>query len=136
VLLNAAVSAGFSYAFTRVTPDSAAHAEQLKNIPRHLLRPHVTLNLPYGTSLHARYVRAAGAFADDTNRVPLGDRSTIDMRVSKRISRATATLDLINLAGDHYEEVGYVLADFRGGVVPYLYPAPGSAFRAGLTLTF
>ena len=136
LVINAAVSAGLSYAFTRVTPDSAPHAEQLKNIPRHLLRPHITLTLPRGISLHARYVRTAGAFADDANRVALHDRSTIDARVSKRLSRATATLDLINLTDDRYEEVGYVLTDFRGGAVPYFYPATAFAFRAGLSFTF
>ena len=135
-LLLKAVSAGLGYAFTRVTPDSAANSEQLKNIPRHLLRPHVTLHLPYATSLHVRYVRTAGTFADDANRVALGDRSTFDMRLSKRFSHATATLDMINLTDDQYEQVGYVLTDFRGGVVPYLYPAPGFALRAGLTFTF
>lgn len=136
LLVKADVSAGLSYAFTRVAPDSAAGSEQLKNIPRHIFRPHITFNLPYDTSLHARYVRTAGAFADDANRVPLRDRSTLDMRIAKSFSTATARIDLINLTNDRYEEVGYVLSDFRGGMVPFLYPAPGFSFRAGMELRF
>jgi vitamin B12 transporter len=134
--LNALLSAGLNYAWTRVESDEALGSQQLKNIPRHAFRPHVTLVLPYETSVHIRYVRTAGAFADDANQVPLADRSTLDARVSKRILNATATLDLLNLTNDLYEEVGYVLPDLRGGIVPYVYPAPGFALRAGLAFTF
>jgi outer membrane cobalamin receptor len=134
--LSAAVSAGVNYAWTRVASGEAIGSRQLKNIPRHVVRPHLTLNLPYEASVHIRYMRTAGAFADDANQVRLADRSTFDARVSKRVSNATATLDLLNLTNDRYEEIGYVLPDFRGGIVPYLYPAQGFTLRAGLAFTF
>jgi outer membrane receptor protein involved in Fe transport len=128
-------SAGISYAWTRVAPESG-DGYQLKNIPRHLLRPHMTLTLPHGVVIHTRYVRTAGAFADDANQVHLGDRSTIDMRIAKKFSKTTVKLDLMNLTGNAYEEAGYVLSDFRGASVPYFYPAPGFSARAGLELGF
>jgi outer membrane receptor protein involved in Fe transport len=130
-----AVSA--NYAWTRVIP--GLHGEglgQLKNIPRHLFRPDITVTLPRRTTVHARYTRTGGAYADDENLVPLGGRSTIDVRVRKLWSRLAARLDLLNITNDRYEEVGFVLADFRGGAVPYYHPAPGFAMRAGLELAF
>jgi outer membrane receptor protein involved in Fe transport len=118
-------------------PDAdGAGDRQLKNIPRHLFRPDVSITLPRNTTVHARYTRTAGAYADDENLVPLGGRSTIDVRVAKRFSRMTARLDLLNLTDDRYEEAGFVLADFQGGFVPFYYPAPGFTVRAGLEFTF
>jgi outer membrane receptor protein involved in Fe transport len=126
-----------NYAWTRVIADEpGADAYQLKNIPRHLFRPDITVTLPSKVTIHALYTRTAGAYADDGSRVPLGARSTIDLRVAKRFSRLTTRLDLLNLTGDRYEEVGYILQDFRGESVPFYYPAPGFAVRAGLEFTF
>lgn len=130
-----AVSAGVSYAWTRVTPDSNTNA-QLKNIPRHLLKPHITLTFAGGTLVHARYVRTAGAYADDANGVPLRDRSSVDVRVAKKFARTALRVDLINVTDARYEEVGYVLADFAGRMVPFFYPAPGFAARAGVEFSF
>ena len=130
------VSAGISYALTRVFPDSGLDRRQLKNIPRHLARPHLTLTFPRGLTVHARYIRTAGAFADDANQTPLGDRSTLDARISKKFGKTTWKLDLMNLTRDRYEEIGYVLSDFRGGIVPFFYPAPGFAARAAVELAF
>ena len=132
---HVAISA--NYAWTRVVADEAgADAHQLKNIPRHVLRPDITVTLPSKMTVHARYTRAAGAYADDESRVPLGARSTIDLRVAKRFSKLTTRLDLLNITRDRYEEVGFILQDFQGGSVPFYYPAPGFAVRAGLELTF
>jgi outer membrane receptor protein involved in Fe transport len=131
------VAISANYAWTRVAADEeGADAHQLKNIPRHVFRPDITLTLPRQVTIHALYTRTAGAFADDENSVPLGARSTIDLRVAKRFSRLTARLDLLNITRDRYEEVGFILQDFTGGSVPFYYPAPGFAVRAGLELTF
>lgn len=136
IRIGAFASAGVSYAWTRVAPDTAGGDTQLKNIPRHLLRPHVTVTLPRGITAHARYVRTTGAFADDANDVPLRDRATLDTRLAKRFARTTLRVDLMNLTNDRYEEVGYVLSDFSGRPVPFYYPAPGFAARAGVEFTF
>lgn len=134
---GSAVAISANYAWTRVVADEpGADAHQLKNIPRHVFRPDITLTLPMKVTIYALYTRTAGAFADDESRVPLGARSTIDLRVAKRFSRLTTRLDLLNITGDRYEEIGFILQDFRGGSVPFYYPAPGFAVRAGLELTF
>lgn len=131
------VAAAFNYAWTRVSPDDpASSGRQLKNIPRHLFRPELTVTLPRDAMIHVRYTRAAGAFADDHNMFPLRDRSTLDVRLAKRLRRFTARLDLLNVTNDRYEEVGFTLADFGGGVVPFFYPAQGFSIRAGLEFAF
>jgi len=132
-----AIRLSANYGWTRVFSDAAGPARrQLKNIPRHLVRPDVTIMLPRGLTINARYTHSAGAYADDDNQVPLGGRSTIDARVAKRFAKLVARLDVLNLNDDRYEEVGYVLPDFRGGRVPFFYPAPGTAIRAGLEVNF
>jgi hypothetical protein len=35
-----------------------------------------------------------------------------------------------------YEEVGYVLSDFRGALAPYYYPGAGFAARGGVDVSF
>ena len=130
------VSLGGNYAWTRVAPDPVVGATQLKNIPRHLVRPNITLQLAKGVIVHTRYTRTAGAYADDANTFRLRDRSTIDMRISKRFQRLTARVDLLNMTNDRYEEVGYALTDFRGGLAPYYYPGPGFAARGGVDVSF
>lgn len=135
VLAGSRLSAGLNYTWTRVTPGGGA-AYQLKNIPRHLVRPHATFTLPYDTFVHARYVHTSGAFADDSNDFRLRDRSTLDVRVSKKWSKTTMKIDLFNLTGDRYDEIGYVLADFRGNAVPFFYPAPEFRAIAGVEFTF
>lgn len=136
VFRGSRVSAAVNYAWTRVLAGAGSEGSQLKNIPRHLFRPELTVALPAGALLHARYTLTAGAFADDRNAVPLGNRSTLDFRIARRAGRVTARFDLLNVTSDRYEEVGFVLPDFGGGVVPFYYPAPGVAVRAGLELAF
>lgn len=127
------VAIDVNYSWTRAIPDGRVN--QLKNIPRHVFRPGITLSLPAGVTVYAGYVRTAGAFADDDNRVRLDDRSTADIRIAKRVSRLRLLFDLLNVGDDRYEEVGYVLPDFRGVVVPYFYPAPGFSATAGVEIT-
>jgi outer membrane receptor protein involved in Fe transport len=129
------VSARVTYGWTRVLPDEPSpETLQLKNIPRHLFRPEITVTVPRGAIVHVRYTRTAGAFADDQNAFPLRDRSTLDVRLAKRVRRVTARLDLLNVTDAEHEEVGFTLADFRGGIVPFYYPAQGFSIRAGLEL--
>jgi hypothetical protein len=46
------------------------------------------------------------------------------------------TLDLLNVTGDDYEELGFALTDFAGRPVPYYFPGHGFAARVGLELRF
>jgi outer membrane receptor protein involved in Fe transport len=39
-----------------------------------------------------------------------------------------------NLTNDRYEEYGFTLDDFRGGLAAYAYPGAPRAFRVGLIL--
>ena len=135
MLVGTALTIDANYAWTQVAADAAERERrQLKNIPRHVLRPSLTLSLPSDVTVHARYTRTAGAFADDDNDVPLGDRSTLDIRITKRVARVITRVDLLNIANDRYEEVGLVLTDFRGSRVPFYYPAAGFTARAAVEL--
>ena len=42
--------------------------------------------------------------------------------------------DLLNALNAHYNELGYVLVDFKGRPTPFEYPAPGRALRLGVDL--
>ena len=48
--------------------------------------------------------------------------------------RAELFADLLNATDRRYDEFGFVLADFSGGSVPYVYPGQPRVFRVGLTL--
>ena len=39
---------------------------------------------------------------------------------------------MFNAADARYAEVGFTLADFQGGEVPYVYPAAGRTLRVGI----
>jgi outer membrane receptor protein involved in Fe transport len=131
---SAPVAVSVNYAWSHTRPDHAN--TQLKNIPRHLFRPEVTLNLPAAATVHLRYTSTAGRFADDDNQTALRRRSTIDLRAAKRLSRVRVLVDVFNLGNARYEEVGFVLPDVRGGLTPFFYPAPGISATAGIELTF
>ncbi len=51
------------------------------------------------------------------------------------VGRHALFVDLLN-ANNVYEEYGFTLTDFRGGVVPYVYPGAPRAVRSGLTQSF
>ena len=134
---GARLSAGATYASSRVYPaERAARVRQLKNIPRHLFRSDATLRLPFRTTVFAQYTRTAGAYADDDNTVPLAGRSTIDMRISKSMSRWTLRVDALNVTNHRYEEIGFLLRDFRGRPAAYFYPAAPFSFRIGADVSF
>lgn len=134
---HARVSASLVYAWTKVEPiDSEGAVEQLKNIPRHLWRPTLALELPAGLSAGVAYTRTAGKYLDDANAFPLNDQSSIDIRFGKAFRSVRATLDLLNVTDDRFEEMGFSLSGFDGGQVPYYFPGAGFAARAGLEVSF
>jgi hypothetical protein len=54
----------------------------------------------------------------------------------KTLGRLIASIDLLNLTGDEYEEVGFALPGFHGVAEPYYFPGPGFGARAGIELRF
>ena len=131
------VSPSLVYAWTRVEPTADEQpGKQLKNIPQHLWKPSLMLNLPRGIEATVAYTRSGGRFLDDQNGFRLNDISSFDVRLAKRFHRVLTTVDMFNLSGDRYEELGFVLTDFRGRLAPFYFPGPGFAARAGLELRF
>jgi outer membrane receptor protein involved in Fe transport len=133
----ARVSPSLAYAWTRVEPTAGEISErQLKNIPRHLWKPSLMVELPGGMDATIAYTGTAGRFLDDRNEFPLNDISSFDVRLAKRFRRVLTTVDLLNVTGDDYEELGFALTDFGGQSVPYYFPGHGFAARAGFELRF
>jgi len=122
-----------SYALSDVTAADGAGL-QLKNVPRHYLTAGLSASLPWKLEAFATVRRAWGAFLDDDNEVPVPSSALIDLRFRRRIRRVELFADLMNAGNQRYDEFGFVLADFRGGSVPYVYPGQPRAFRVGLTL--
>jgi outer membrane receptor protein involved in Fe transport len=123
-----------SYAMARVT--EAGSSRQLKNVPRHRVAAGAGIDLPWDVQAYARFEHAATAFLDDDNAFRIDTPSTIDLRVRRPFGRHAAFVDLFNLTADRYEDYGFTLTDFRGQVVPYVYPGAPRAVRAGVTVSF
>jgi outer membrane receptor protein involved in Fe transport len=109
------------YGFNRTEPRGTP-GHQLKNIPRHTARAGATARLPgrLSASLHGSLV--SRRFLDDGNLIPLSSYVTFGGRLARSFGRFEARLDVLNLLGEDFEEVGYVLPDFSGGAVPYAFP--------------
>ncbi len=123
-----------SYALSRaVDADTDA---QLKNVARHVVAIGANADLWWNVGVYARYYRTSGAYLDDENTLPIDGPSRLDVRVRRPIGRHLAFLDVYNATNDRYEEYGFTLTDFTGGVVPYVYPGAGAAVRGGFTLSF
>lgn len=122
-----------SYALSEVTAADGAGL-QLKNVPRQYVTAGVSASLPWKLEAFATVRRAWGAFLDDDNTVPVESGALIDLRVRRRVRRAELFADLVNASNRRYDEFGFVLAGFRGGTVPYVYPGQPRAFRVGLTI--
>ena len=131
---GARIRPSVSYALSRVV--DLDDDRQLKNVPRHIITIAADLDLPLGVGAHARYHRTAGAFLDDESIYPIDGASTVDLRVRRPVGRVLAFVDALNVTDDRYQEYGFTLSDFQGGVVPYWYPGAGRAVRAGLILSF
>jgi outer membrane receptor protein involved in Fe transport len=127
-----------SYAWTRVESREADRGGlQLKNVPEHVLRLGLRAALPGAIAGELRFTWTAGLYLDDANAFPLEGQRVVDLRLERPlVHRLSVRLDLRNLTGQRYQEVGFVLPDFRGNAVPFVFPAPGFAWRVGLVTTF
>jgi outer membrane receptor protein involved in Fe transport len=122
------------YSLARVT--SRGEQNQLRNIPQHAVRLGLGVELPWALSLSSHYASMWGAFLDDANLVPIEGSSVVDLRIRRPLRQHAIFVDMLNVTADRFEEYGFTLQDFSGGVVPYVYPGAPRAFRAGLTLNF
>jgi vitamin B12 transporter len=128
------VAAFASWAFTSASPrDGPDAGKQLKNVPRHLLAVGVTVALPAGLEAEAILHRMAGRFADDAGAVPMKAATWLDVRVARDFAGVRAFLDLLNVAGARYGEVGFVLPGLRGETVAYGYPTTPFQARVGVS---
>ena len=132
-----ALAPRFSYAWTEVRlrgPD--APGGQLKNIPVHTARLGLAARLPAGLGADLRVAWMGRRFADDANRSPLQDAVVVDTRVTRAFGRVRGRLDATNLTDRRWDALGYVLSDFDGGDVTYVFAASGRALRAGIDIGF
>ncbi len=125
---------GYSWTRVRAIGDDAATG-QLKNIPSQRWQTGVAAQA-HGFSIDASVARSTGAFLDDENRFPLEGERGVDARIAKTMRRVRLRVDAINLFNSGSDAYGFVLTDFRGGAVPYVYPAPPRLLRAGLDWRF
>jgi outer membrane cobalamin receptor len=128
------VQPSFAYTLSRVT--RVGGDLQLKNVPRHAVSIAGYAELPQNLAAYLRYRHTAGAFLDDENTLPIEGPSAIDLRVRRLFGNHAVFIDVINLADDRFEEYGFTLTDFQGGVVPYAYPGASRAVRAGASFAF
>jgi vitamin B12 transporter len=134
---RSAVSPFLAYSWTRTEPlEGENRGRQLKNIPQHLFRPGVTVALPGRLQAEALATILAGRYLDDGNRIPLDDAAVFDLRLVKEFPRWKARLDLLNVTGRRWEEVGLALPDPGGNLVPYYFPGAGFAARVGMEWSF
>jgi outer membrane receptor protein involved in Fe transport len=131
------VSPAFSYSWSRVRSrlGEVGHG-QLKNVPEHLFRPSLSLNLGTLGRLELRYTLMASRYLDDANTIPLADASLLDLRLERRQGGLRAFLDLLNIANNRAPLYGFTLSDFAGAQLPYFYPSIGFAARAGVEFRF
>jgi outer membrane receptor protein involved in Fe transport len=124
-----------TYAWTRAAPTRGPNRGlQLKNIPEHHLRAGLAADLPAGIEAEAWLARHQGRFLDDGHLFPLPDATVVDLRLGRSFERWRLRLDLLNPTDERWDGIGYALPDFSGGLVPYVFPAPGFAARLGVEL--
>ena len=129
------VSPELTYAWTRVadreTPDL-----QLKNIPEHAAQLIVHAKIAENTRANAVYRWRSGIYLDDSGAFQAPSISRVDLRVAHDIGKLRIEADVLNVLDAEYNELGYILFDFRGRPQAMEYPAAGRAVRAGVTWVF
>jgi len=129
------ISPQITYAWTSVA-DTAAPGRQLKNIPEHTAQLLVRGRISADTNADLVYRWRDALTLDDEGQFTTPAVSRVDLRLSHDIHNLRLQADLLNALNAHYNELGYVLVDFKGRPSPYEYPAPGRALRLGVAWTF
>jgi outer membrane receptor protein involved in Fe transport len=127
------VRPSLAYALTRVV--DAEGDLQLKNVPKHVVAAAAAIDGPWAIGATIRFYHTGGAFLDDQNAYPIDGPATLDFRIRRPVAGHTLFLDVFNATNNVYEEYGLTLTDFRGRVVPYVYPGAPRAIRAGVTFS-
>ncbi|HSY50985.1 MAG TPA: TonB-dependent receptor [Thermoanaerobaculia bacterium] len=135
IATDARISPRFTYAWTRVA-DTAAPDDQLKNIPENVAQLLLHGRISATTSADVAYRWRHGLSLDDAGMFVTPDVSRVDLRVTHDIGRLRLQADLLNAFDAHYNELGYILVDFKGQPNPFQFPAPGRTFRVGVGVGF
>ena len=117
---------------TRVA-DTANPAAQLKNIPEHVAQLLLHARLSSTTSADAIYRWRGPLSLDDEDVFREPAVSRVDFRFAHEVGSVRWEADLLNAFNGHYNELGYVLLDFKGRPNAFEFPAPGRALRIGMT---
>jgi outer membrane receptor protein involved in Fe transport len=132
---TARIAPQLTYAWTSVA-DTAAPGRQLKNIPEHTAQLLVRGRISDDTHADLVYRWRDSLTLDDEGEFATPAVSRVDLRVSHDFHNLRLQADLLNALNAHYNELGYVLVDFKGRPTPFEYPAPGRALRLGVAWTF
>jgi outer membrane cobalamin receptor len=132
VAKTARISPQVTYAWTRVA-DTATPAAQLKNIPEHVAQLLLHGRISSATSIDAIYRWRGPLSLDDEDAFREPAVSRVDFRFAHEVGSVRWEADLLNAFDAHYNELGYVLLDFRGRPNVFEFPAPGRALRIGMT---
>jgi iron complex outermembrane receptor protein len=126
-----------SYTWTRVEPHTGPfRGNQLKNLPEHDARAGLTWNGETGFAIGASWSWHGRWFLDDANQFPVPGGSSIDLRFLVPVRNAQVKVDLLNLLDENTTEIGFVLPDFQGGLVPFYFPSAGFAAQIGFEYTW
>jgi len=132
---SARVSPRITYAWTHVA-DAETPDRQLKNIPEQTAQLAVQWRMTSRTSSEIAYRWRDGILLDDAGTFASPSVSRVDLRVVHRVANVRINADLLNAFDAKYDELGYVLTDFKGKPAALRYPAPGRSWRLGLTWSF
>lgn len=134
VAKTARVSPQLSYAWTRVA-DTEAPGAQLKNIPEHVAQLLLHARVTAATTADVVYRWRGMLTLDDAGAFRQPSVSRVDLRIAHEVGPVRVEGDLLNAFGARYNELGYVLLDFKGRPTPLQFPAPGRTVRLGMTWT-
>ncbi len=128
---DARISPHVTYAWTRVA-DTSAPGDQLKNIPEHVAQLLLHGRITSTTSADLTYRWRHGLRLDDAGTFVTPDVSRVDLRISHDIGKLRLQAGILNALDAHYNELGYILLDFKGRPTPLQFPAPGRTLRFGV----
>jgi vitamin B12 transporter len=132
---DARISPRVTYAWTRVA-DSTTPDLQLKNIPEHTAQLLVHARITPRTGADAVYRWRDAITLDDAGAFRAPAVSRVDLRLTHDVHDVRLHADVLNVLDAKYNELGYVLLDFKGQPSALEFPAPGRAVRLGITWTF
>lgn len=132
--LNPRFSPRLTYAWSRVSDGETSR--QLKNIPQQSLSLMLHGRLAKGTDANLSFRWRDRLSLDDDGNFHLPPVSRVDLRLTRDLKQVRLYADVLNLLDTEYSELGYQLLDFTGQPTALEFPAPGRAYRLGMTWKF